>query len=91
MRELSAQELALAIAIVVSHQRTRKSRRKRLQSAYIDDCLAVLENPAFNPNVRRFTSSDRIEEEARRVRLCEETRELYESMEPLIRALTRES
>lgn len=91
MRELSAQELALAIAIVVSHRRTRLSRRKRLQTAYIDDCLSVLDSPAFNPNIRRFISADHKDEEARRVRVCEDTRELYESMEPLIRAMTREA
>lgn len=91
MRELSAQELALAIAIIVSHRRTRMNRRKRLQTAYIDDCLSVLENPAFNPNIRRFVDVDHKDQESRRVKLCADTRELYESMEPLIRAMTREA
>lgn len=91
MRELNAQELALAIAIVVSHRRTRMSRRKRLQTAYIDDCLQILDRPALNPKVMRLCSDVEGPKEVRRVQLCEETRELYESMEPLIRALTREA
>jgi hypothetical protein len=86
-RELSANELALAIAIAVSHRRTRMTRHRRAQTAYIDDCFEMLEKPALNPKVRRFADGVVRIADAKRARLCGETREMYEAMEPVIRAL----
>lgn len=90
MRDLTAQEFALAIAIAVSARRTRMPRQRRAQTAYIDDCFAILDMPALSPKVRRFSAGVVRLEDAKRARLCEETREIYESMEPVIRSLMRD-
>lgn len=87
--ELTPQEFALAIAIFVSQRRTRMHRRRRLQTSYLDDVFAVLDSPAVNPKVRRLVDGNVRLEDLKRRRLCEETRAIYELMEPVIEELSR--
>lgn len=91
MRELKPQEFALAIAIVVSHRRTCISRRQRTRTAYIDDCLSILDLQDLNPKIRKFTTSGIVRaRDVKKVRLCEETRAIYEAIAPVVRELTAE-
>lgn len=90
MRELSAQEFALAIAISVSQHRTGLTREERARTEYVDDCLTLLESPTLNPNIRLLGTGVSRLNDAKRARLCEETREIYEAMAPVIRLLMRE-
>lgn len=91
MRDLTAQEFALAIAIAVSARRTRMPRDRRLRSTYLDDCFAILDLRELNPKLRRFTASGIVRlKDAKRARLCEETRAIYEAIAPVVRELTEE-
>jgi hypothetical protein len=62
-------------------------RRKRLQSSYFEDCIAVLERPALDPKVRRFGGAVVQIEDAKRAKIAAEVREIFDLMEPVIRAL----
>lgn len=90
MRELSAQEFALAIAISVSQHRTGMTREERARTEYVDDCLKLLDSPTLNPNIRLLGKGISRINDAKRARLCEETRDMYEAMAPVIRLLMQE-
>lgn len=87
MCEVASLRFALAIAIAVSDHRTRLSRHRRAKTEYIDDCLALLDDPSLNPKIMRLSGADTRLAEAQHRKLCEETRALFESMEPVVRAL----
>lgn len=63
------------------------SRRQRMKTAYIDDCIGLLKKGAFSPIVIRFKPGGFDPTEADRRQLCAETLAYLEDIAPIVRAL----
>lgn len=89
MRALSTQDLALAlgIAIAVSQARSRRTLEDRINVDFVDECLALFDDPRLSPVVTKIGSAND-DLEAERRRLCAETLEYFEAIRALVHNLS---
>lgn len=86
---LNADRLLLAIVLAVASRRERRKRKDR-EGTLLDECLSVLAEPTFCPNVYRFRPGSADPSDAERRRMIGEAQATMERITPLVRALARE-
>lgn len=83
---LNADRLLLAVVLAVATRR-EGTKRKHRAGTLLEDCLSVLGNPAFCPNLYRFRAPSVDQNEAERLKMLGEAHAVMERIVPLARAV----